>query len=326
MQRPYPSLRVALEACGLRCHITKPIPPKGFLRVHAEGDRSGSQNVAIARCGTDLGYLKYWKKDISVLFRLNESEIAIPASSPTADINASHLIRALLKNTPIAKHSTYFSEKKLSIIELKLRCVTPKELSEHYGYRLLGRSTVPFVVIPIYRIESRQPKLCSGQLIGGTPTRKHFLKGGQKKGGFWLVKPIPRNETAPVIGVAEGVATAISAWELFKHQGHLTTVAAAFDCGNLLPVCKSLRKRWPKAQIIVFADNDCPETDLNPNQHCSPNNAGVNHAIKACRAVGARLHAPSFDETALMKFKGAKGTLPTDWNDYLCSIGVSYGK
>ena len=65
-RHPYPSLGIALEACGIRCHITQPIPEKGFLRLHAEGDRPGSRNVSLSRCGKGLGYLKYWKKNIEV--------------------------------------------------------------------------------------------------------------------------------------------------------------------------------------------------------------------------------------------------------------------
>lgn len=316
-----------MEANGIRCRITQAIPHKGFLRLHAEGDRPGSKNVAISRCGDGLGYLKYWKKNIEVLFRLDDSVISadLPAHE-TPGIDATQLVRRLMREAALAVHSDYFSAKGLDISDLRMRCLTARELYDRFGYTLLGRSSAPFVLVPIYRIEARKPVLKSAQFIGGSPTKKHFLKGGQKKGGFWLVRPIPRNETAPVIGVAEGVATAISAWQLFRDLGHLTTVAAAFDCGNLLPVCKSLRKRWPKAQIIVFADNDCPETDFTPNLRCSPKNSGVIHAIEACRAVGAKLHSPSFSKSDIAKFKAAKGYVPTDWNDYLCSLGVSYGK
>jgi phage/plasmid primase-like uncharacterized protein len=326
-RHPYPSLGIALEACGIRCHITQPIPEKGFLRLHAEGDRPGSRNVSLSRCGKGLGYLKYWKKNIEVLFRIDEPETIRSFSAPESSItNASLLVRRLMKEASLAVHSDYFAQKSLDISELRLRSVTARELKERFGYTLLGHADTPFIVVPIYSIEGRKPALKSAQLIGGTPIKKHFLKGGQKKGGFWLVRPIPKTETAPVIGVTEGVATAISAWKLFRNLGQLTTVAAAFDCGNLLPVCTSLRKRWPDAQIIVFADNDCPETDITPNLRCSPKNAGVIHAIRACRAVGARLHAPSFSENVLNKFKAAKGHYPTDWNDFLCAFGACYGE
>lgn len=323
----HPSLETAFAALGIRCRLTQPIPQKGFLRLHADGDRPGSKNVALCRCKNGLGYLKLWTKGCEALFQIADTygSACQTISAQGQDIKAEQLIRTLLSEAPLCTQSDYFSEKKLAISDLRLRTVTARDLHDRYHYTLLGSQNKPYAVIPIYAIEAGKPVLRSAQLIGGTPPRKHFLKGGKKKGGFWLVRPIPKSETAPIIGVAEGVATAISVWKLFRDMGQLTTVAAAFDCGNLLPVCKSMRKRWPKAQIIVFADNDCPETDTSPNLHCSPNNAGVIHAIKACRAVGARLHAPSFNNQILTQFKQAKGCLPTDWNDFLCASGGRYG-
>ena len=202
---------------------------------------------------------------------------------------------------------------------MRLRVVSAQDLLEVYGYKSLCKNAPnsQFIVVPIYAIKGHKPVLRSAQLIGGgLHPKKHFLKGGLKKGGFWFVKPIPKSESSPVIGVAEGVATAISAWLLFRDTGHLTTVAAALDCGNLTPVCQSLRKRWPNADLIIFADNDCPDSDKTPNQSFSAANIGVAKAMEAARAVRARVHTPSFSADQCKRFEQWKGQLPTDWNDY----------
>lgn len=326
MKRIYSSLNEALAAFGIRCRIDRPIPQTGFLRLHADGDKPGSANIAVSRCRNGLGYIKDWKKGREALFRLNEPKFEKPVpESVFTNMVTGIVAQQIFKGSALATHSGYFLRKGLNIADLRLRTITARDLYDRFSYSRLGRSNTPFVVVPIYRIELRQPVLCSLQFIGGSPAKKHFLKGGQKKSGFWPVQPIPKDIKAPVIGVAEGVATAISAWHLFKDAGNLTTVVAAFDCGNLVPVCKSLRRRWPKAKIIVFADNDRPEKDDQPNLHWSPDNAGVLHAVKACQAVGGLLHAPSFYPWERLIVQEQTGSLPTDWNDVLMLTRGLYG-
>lgn len=312
----------ALRALGIRCSSSE-VPPlqRGhFCRLHVEGDRSG-KNLAVCMTSNGLGYIKDWKRGGDALFRLGDHDdwgsSAVSTSLSDATPAAVDIVRRLLAEAPIVDHANYFSAKGIDITGLRLRSVTPRELADQYGYGCLGRSDTPYVVIPAFRISEDRPVLCTAQLIGGSPAKKHFLKGGKKKGGFWSVCRIPKAVDAPVIGVAEGVATAISAWRIFKEPGALTTVVAAFDCGNLSPVCISLRRRWPRAQIIVFADNDRPETDRTPNENHSPENVGVCHAIDACRKVGGRCHAPSFSKDDCQNFRALTGHLPSDWNDYM---------
>lgn len=316
------SLAEALYVCRLRCNATEEdIPARGFKRLHNAGDRAGSKNIALARVG-HLGYIKHWKTGAEAYFHLNglypyyPPTEAAPSDSVT---KAAEIAAKIMHEAPIATKSDYFRTKGLDISGLRLRVVSVRELLDVYGYQSLSTCDPNslFTVIPIYAIKGKKPVLQSAQLIGGgVPPKKHFLKGGTKKGGFWLVKPIPKSDASPVIGVAEGVATAISAWLLFRDTGHLTTVAAAFDCGNLTPVCQSLRKRWPNVDLIIFADNDRPDSDKTPNQSFSAANIGVAKAMEAARAVSARVHAPSFSADQCKRFEQWKGQLPTDWNDY----------
>ncbi|ECI0978816.1 helicase, partial [Salmonella enterica subsp. enterica serovar Newport] len=90
--------------------------------------------------------------------------------------------------------------------------------------------------------------ICGAQTItpGGT---KRLIDGSRKKGAFIVPDPLP--EAPETIIIAEGVATAISAGML--HSG---AVVAAIDASNLKPVALALRGRYPKAKIIIAADND----------------------------------------------------------------------
>lgn len=319
----YQTVAEALASLGVDCAVPRALPEGNFLRVHAKGDKPGTKNLAFRRKGL-IGYVQSWKTGKSALFRVNACDgYGVPAAAPTVSADeAAALATRLMHEAPLAMVSDYFARKGIDVSAFQLRQATATDLYHTFGYRCLGRSAATFVVVPAYRIVNGIPKLSTCQLIGGTPVKKHFLKGGAKKGTFWPVQPIAKTITAPVIGVAEGVATAISVWQLFKESAALTTVVAAFDCGNLLPVCQSLRKRWPKASLIVFADNDCPDTDLTPNVCHLARNAGVTHATAACRTVGARLHAPSFDNAARETFQLRFGKLPTDWNDFQMIRGL----
>jgi putative DNA primase/helicase len=54
-----------------------------------------------------------------------------------------------------------------------------------------------------------------------------------------------------VIYVAEGYSTAASVYEATGQ-----CAVCAFDAGNLAPVVEGLRTAWPRAEIVIAADND----------------------------------------------------------------------
>ena len=62
------------------------------------------------------------------------------------------------------------------------------------------------------------------------------------------------------IHVCEGVATAASI-----HRVTREPVFVALDAFNLLPVCKSLKRHYPKTPIIIWADNDWQKEILKLN-------------------------------------------------------------
>ena len=81
--------------------------------------------------------------------------------------------------------------------------------------------------------------------------QKRFTKGLAKKGHFALIGQEHLPEKSETIHVCEGVATAASI-----HQATGESVFSALDAFNLLPVCRALKKRYPKASFILWADND----------------------------------------------------------------------
>jgi putative DNA primase/helicase len=101
---------------------------------------------------------------------------------------------------------------------------------------------------------------------------KRFLPGGDYRGRYFSIGTM---EGAGPLCLSEGFATGAS-----------YAVAAAFNAGNLGPVAKALRARFPSSRLILCADDDAA-TDGNP---------GLIKAISTAHAVAGLLAVPDFGE------------------------------
>ena len=143
--------------------------------------------------------------------------------------------------------------------------------------------------------------------------QKPFLPGMEKNGNFHLItgdhshpaQDLSQNE----IILAEGYATGVS-----LHMATEKPVVVAFDAGNLEPVARKLRERYPNAAITICADNDHQHTRKTPDgvEHW---NKGVELAQRAAQEVGGKVVAPIFTDE-----ERAKGL--TDFNDLHQSRGL----
>lgn len=123
---------------------------------------------------------------------------------------------------------------------------------------------------------------------------KLYLKGGLVKGCYY-----PIGKLNDVLCVAEGFATGASV-----HEATGYAVAVAFDAGNLAPVVRALRAKYPDLRIVMCADDDC-RTEGNP---------GVTAATAAARAVNGLIAVPDFD--------GERPDGATDFNDLAQHCGL----
>jgi len=129
-------------------------------------------------------------------------------------------------------------------------------------------------------------KLHSLQTI--TPDgEKRFMPGGRIKGCYLSIG----RPTGKLI-ICEGYATGATIYEATGDA-----VAVAFNAGNLEPVAKALRAKYPELEIILAADDD----------HQTKGNPGMNSARSAAVAVGGSLAVPDFGENRPDK--------ATDFND-----------
>lgn len=147
----------------------------------------------------------------------------------------------------------------------------PKPRPAHLSIRVFRRGSL---VVPM---RDASGHLWSLQSINGQGT-KLFPLYGRKQGCFHV---LGEPAGAATLAIAEGYATAASV-----HEATGWPVAVAFDAGNLLPVGRALRERYPQARL-VFAGDDDP---------IRPGNPGRTKAEAAAAALGAVAVFPSLPE------------------------------
>ena len=136
------------------------------------------------------------------------------------------------------------------------------------------------------------------QRLGGR--NKEFFPAGLGMSGTWhLIGDHPRD----LLLATEGYATGAS-----LHQATGLPVAVLWSANNLLAGCTALRKKYPRANLLICADDDaiqrctsCDQytsVDTDTCTHCQQphgkQNAGTTCAQAAAMAVGGAWIAPRF--------------------------------
>lgn len=211
-------------------------------------------------------------------------------------------------DSPMTGHK-YLVRKRLPQSRNGLRCIALDkaqalidqaaiEQEDGEGQTLRGQGRL--LVVPL---TDDKGVICSVQLIDESG-RKTFLKGGRKKGLLWRPHGLSFDAgTEGAIGIAEGVATAMSVTLLYG-----VPCVAALDAGNLLPCAETLRRQFPGHALRFYADKDA-------------SGVGEDKAKAAARALalqGARCAVllPPFTEEIEAEFTRRIGKAPTDFNDY----------
>lgn len=142
---------------------------------------------------------------------------------------------------------------------------------------------------------------------------KRFNKGFEKVGSACRLGDEPMD--GDLILLAEGYATAASGREGVNYEH---PVYMALDSGNLPPVARILRARYPNSPMLFLADDD-----YLPKKNGDDNFAGEKKARQAVQEVGnAALVLPSF--TVARRASDEDESLPklTDFNDLHVVEGI----
>lgn len=268
-----------LQAAGL---LIDGMPRIGVLtRCKVEGDKGGKESgwYVIHEIQLHSGATVYvgrygnWKT-------MGPDSLALQFDKPLDGYDRERIMKAQQELRTAAE-----AERKLKALSAAQRAAEMWEkLPEMGASEYLKKKRVPAyglrfsrgsVVVPVRNLAG---DLTGLQFINGDGDKK-FLTGTAKAGCFHLIGEV--QEGRPLC-IAEGYATGAT---IHKVMGW--PVAVAFDAGNLTPVAKALRDKYPEQKILICADNDM-ETLGNP---------GVTKAREAARLVGAVVAVPQFQAT-----------------------------
>lgn len=239
----------------------------GIHRFRVEGDKPGSRNgwCILHLDGIPAGVFGTWRGGMCGTWRSGHGSMT-PADRARFDAKIERAKRQ--RQADVAEHHRQGQERARQLwaeaaIPVDHPYLARKKIKPH-GIRQLNDK----LIVPM---RDGDGVLWNVQTITADGT-KRFLFGGRKRGLYFAIGHVEND-----LLIAEGYATAAS---LYEQTGK--PVAVAFDCGNLEPVARVLRAKFPRVKITVCADNDV-DTEGNP---------GLTKATTAARAVGGRLAVP----------------------------------
>lgn len=265
----------ALAAAGLAMHKPEIVADGRLHRFRVDGDRAGTCNgwYVLRLEAQPFGAFGSWKTGQS------ETWTAADRNQMTEDERRGlHERLAAARAARDAEQANIHADARARAAKLWGRAI-PASNDHPYlvrkGVRAYGiRQLRGQIVIPLRDVDG---ELHSLQFIGAEG-KKVLLTGGRKRGCYHAIGRPERT-----LCVCEGYATGAT---IHMATGHATAVA--FDAGNIEPVARALRGKFPRLPMVICADNDTG----------TPGNPGLTAANAAALAVGAAVAVPTFLEVA----------------------------
>lgn len=168
------------------------------------------------------------------------------------------------------------------------------------------------VLVPGWRFdqlnERGQATMVGLQKIAPDGT-KRFNRGMEKAGAAHRLGKQPV-EGEPML-LAEGLATALT---LREATDRAYPVFIAFDAGNLLPVARILRARYPKSPLLVCADDDWKTT--------LPDGTPHNTGWDAAQRIVAQMLGDAWCVRPIFPAGAERADKDTDFNDLAAQAGL----
>jgi antirestriction protein ArdC/phage/plasmid primase-like uncharacterized protein len=273
----------ALVSLGCKVSGEHPIADGSRHRIGVEGDKPGEQAgfYVLHLDGHPAGYIKNNRTGIDMKWK---SKGYVLDEKAKAQLNAEAATKLAERQAELEKAHEASAERVskqvhnlVAVGEKKTPYLESKGIAAHSGiYTDKERKTT---YVPAYDVDGKQWTM---QYIQEDGT-KRFAKDSRKEGCFHPIGGMNAIESAPVIVIAEGVATAAS---LSAAIGQGTV--AAFDSGNLKAVAMALHAKYPDKPIIIAGDDD---QHLLKTQGVNP---GRGKATEAAKAVGGKAIFPVF--------------------------------
>ena len=262
------SFNDAMRAAGLAPAKDLDLPEGKLVRYRVAGDKGGSRN-GWAVCYGDAGSFGSWKTGESHTWHAQSSKPQTPTQRAALQQQIKAMQQARADEQATVHESARRRAARLWALAKPATNAHPylqRKAIHAYGIRQLR----DMLLIPARDADGALHTL---QFISADGS-KRFLTGGRMVGCYFAIgKPFDS------LLLAEGLATGST-----LHQATGAAVAVCFNCGNLLPVARALRDKFPRLRLVICADND---------SH-TPGNPGVTHAKAAAQAVGGFLAVPVF--------------------------------
>jgi len=278
-------------------------------KFHSNGIPSGY--FKCWHCGIEDDFCSKQKQDVSEedwqshVERLAEIKLQEEAITKKQHAKCAALAQTVytIANESSAVDHGYLAKKKVQ--NYGLRVITHENECTQEAKCYLGTLLVPcynqnFELVNLERIYFDNVK---------NKYQKRPLTGAQRNCAFYMLGAV--KEDTSIILIAEGYSTAAT---VFEALGHPTVIA--FNCGNIKPVAKILREKYPDIQLLITADHDRWADDP-LHRH-----SGEKAAKKACSEVSNVIYVlPDFSLLGMPDEKLAKlDPPPTDFNDLFTSL------
>lgn len=165
---------------------------------------------------------------------------------------------------------------------------TRKKFDGLYGCRIEESNYGPRLIVPARDVNGALwgYQRIYNEKLPTLGTDKLFRKDSRKEGCFHSLSDQSLEQHSTLF-LCEGISTAVA---IYESTGKNIPVLSCFDAGNLLPVAKALREKYPEKEIVFCADNDCY-----PSKDGKIYHTGKVKAEKAAEAVGnSRVILPHF--------------------------------
>lgn len=160
------------------------------------------------------------------------------------------------------------------------------------------------LILPCRKIDGKVWTIQKINKVGG----KYLFIGGRKKGSY--IAFAKKGDDFSIMAVCEGFATGAS----IREATGLVTISA-IDSGNLKPVLKDLKKKYPDTRFIICADNDI----FTRNAKGELWNVGKIKADEAAASIGgAYVCLPRFTDT-----ENYRRSKYSDYNDVHALEGLA---
>ncbi len=290
---PVLAFQSAMADAGIVISDT-PIPDSQLHRFKVEGDKNGSKNgwYILFNDGNTAGRFGSWKQGVDETWSLNN------LSTYTQQEKAEY-VKQMARAKQEREKAQALTHKEARAAANRIWGEATPATEDHVYLKNKG--------VKAYKIKSNGSGLLiplrdSGGILHSIQTidehgKKLFLSGGAITGNYFIIgKPNGK------MVICEGYSTGASIHEATGHA-----VAVAFDAGNLAPVAKALRRRFPDIEIIIASDND----------QWREVNVGKDKATEAALAVSGKLIIPEFTNIE---------SKPTDFNDLATLEGLEQVK